>query len=137
MTYAKAPPIEAAPASPIRLSRRCKIVNVLFWLQIRHHHTLIIPHHQSGKIGWRQRNVFMNESSFKIGKSDIRQGTTDRGSTSIADSVFSEVQRLQRVVLAANQTKTRLDKAPLSIRKNRVAPKKCLFEGKFLHKLKE
>ena len=65
VTYAKAPPIEAAPAAPIWLLPRSRRCNVLFTLQIRHKHTLINAHDQSiQKIGWRQRNGFMNESSF-------------------------------------------------------------------------
>ncbi len=71
----------------------------------------------------------MNESSFKKGKSDVRQGTTDRGSTSIANSVFSEVQRLQHLVLTAKQTQTHLDNAPLlvSIQKSDGVSKECLY----------
>ncbi len=33
VTYAKAPPIEAAPASPILFDERNSACNVLFWLQ--------------------------------------------------------------------------------------------------------
>ena len=79
----------------------------------------------------------MNESAFKKEKSDVRQGTTDRGSASNADLVTAEVQFRQRVVLAANQTQRHLDKAHYQPRKHRVAPKKGLFEGKFIHKMKE
>ena len=43
VTYAKAPPIEVAPASPILFDERPNTCNVLFWLQIRHKHTLITP----------------------------------------------------------------------------------------------
>ncbi len=68
-------------------------------------------HYQSGKIGLRQRNVFLRESAFTSLKSDVRQGATDRGSASIADLVVVEPQRLQRLVLAANQTYSQRDKA--------------------------
>ncbi len=53
----------------------------------------------------------MNESSFTRWKSDVRQGTTDRGSASIANSVAGEVQFRQRYVVAANWTQTQLDNA--------------------------
>jgi hypothetical protein len=43
MTYVKATPIEAAPASPILLYSRSRHCKVLFTLQIRHRHTLIMP----------------------------------------------------------------------------------------------
>jgi hypothetical protein len=60
------------------------------------------PPYQSGETGWRQRNVFVNESSFPKRKSDVRQGTADQGSTSIANQVVAEVQRLQVLVLTAH-----------------------------------
>jgi hypothetical protein len=47
----------------------------------------------------------MKKSSFTSLKSDVRQGTTDRGSASIPNVVLTEVQFRQRVVLAANHTK--------------------------------
>jgi hypothetical protein len=68
-----------------------------------HRYILIIPL-SIQKIGWRQRNVFVYESLFTRSKSDVRQGTTNRGSASIANLVAVEVQYLQRLVLAANQT---------------------------------
>ena len=68
-----------------------------------------MPHYRSGKIGWRQRNVFLKESSFTRLKSDVRQGATDRDSARIANPVVVEHQRLQRLVLAANRTQTHLD----------------------------
>jgi hypothetical protein len=117
-----------APASPIWLVLRYNSVNVLFWLQIRHKHTLIMPPYQTEKKGWRQRNVFLNESSFKKGKSDIRQGTTDRGSAGIANLVAVEVQYRQRVILAANQTQRHLDNTHYqSIQKIRVVPRRNVF----------
>jgi hypothetical protein len=61
--------------------------------------------YQSEKIGWRKGNVFLKEKSFTSLKSDVRQGTTDRGSASITNLVVVEVQFRQRVVLPANHTK--------------------------------
>jgi hypothetical protein len=46
------------------------------------------------KIGWRQRNVFINENLFTREKSDVRQGTTDRDNSSIANLVAAEIQVL-------------------------------------------
>jgi hypothetical protein len=85
---------------------------------------LIMTHDLSTqKIWWHQRNVLKNESLFSRQKSDVRQGATDRGSTSVANLVVVEPQRLQRLVLAAKKTRTHLDSAHnQSIRKNRVVP---------------
>ncbi len=55
MTYAKAPPIEAAPASPIWFSRSHNCVSDVFWLQIRHTYTLTMP-----IINTKKMNVYPN-----------------------------------------------------------------------------
>ena len=54
MTYAKAPPIEAAPASPIKFWPSDNSVIDAFWLPTKQNNTLII---NPKTIGWRQRNV--------------------------------------------------------------------------------
>ncbi len=180
VTYAKAPPIKAAPASPIRLSPRYNVCKFLFWLpiiiqtnrvapkkypvnessftkwkcdvrqgttdrgsacianfvaeEVQHrqcvvfaaNHTnnsLIMPHTQSEKFGWRAQTTYnmykLKKRTFWVARLHVRQGITDRGSASITNSVVVEPQRLQRLVLAASQTQTYLDNGPLSIRKIR------------------
>jgi hypothetical protein len=72
-------------------------------------------------------------SKKKREESDVRQGTTDRGSANITNSVFGEVQFLQRLVFAANQTQTRLNNDQLSIKKfGGVA-----WERMFIQKIKK
>ena len=89
-TYERPAPRPDAPASPIWLFHSDSSVRDVFWLPNKQNNTMIMPHYQSGKIGWRQRNVFVNESSFKWLKNDVRQGTTDRGNASIANLVVIE-----------------------------------------------
>jgi hypothetical protein len=117
----------AAPSARIGLLLRYNVCNVLFWLQIRHQHTLIMPIINPTIWGGAKEIILMIEISFTRTKSDVRQGTTDQGSASIANLVAAEDQRLQHLVLAANQTHTRLDNAPLSIKKKKIGWRQRIF----------
>ena len=73
------------------------------------------PYHPTNSGGAKEMSFWMKVLSQ--GESNVRQGTTDRSSASIANLVVTEAQYLQCLVLAANQTQTHLDNVPLSIRK--------------------
>jgi hypothetical protein len=122
--------IEVAPASSISLPPRFNFVNVLFWLQIRHEHTLIIPHYQSirkNRVAWRG-----NERLSKRTNRNVRKASTNTGRSCITNFVVSEIQFSQRRVLTVKNTQSKVDKAcyqsDVHIRKIRVASKKCLYE---------
>jgi hypothetical protein len=88
--------IALSAAALMGLLYTSSVVNVELELQTKKHkHVLILPVINPKKSGGdKLRNIFMNEISFTRRKSDVRQGATDRGSASIANLVFFEIQLL-------------------------------------------
>jgi hypothetical protein len=62
---------------------------------------------------------------------------TDRGNTSIVNMIEVKHQELQSLVAAEIQTQHTLIMPHYQSEQNRVAPKKRLYEEKFIHKFKE
>ncbi len=81
----------AAPSVRIGLPTSHNVCNVLFWLHVKHKHVLIRPHYQSGKNRVAPRKCLFEWKFMQRRKSDVRQGTTDRGSACITDLVIVEV----------------------------------------------